>query len=303
LSAAQAPPASESAAIRVGVAGWDYPDWNGVVYPAAPGARFDRLAWLSRFVDLIEVNSTFYRPAAPATAAAWLRRTAERPGFVFTAKAHRSWSHDAAEDLPAAVATTLSGLRPIHEAGRLGALLLQFPHSFHRSPAALERLERLFEHAVGWPLCVEVRHASWRPDEVAAWLAERGVAWCLVDQPQAARSALEPLPRVTAAFGYARLHGRNVSNWFRADAGRDARYDYLYGADELDALAALIRGMAGHAPQIFAVQNNHFRGQALVNALQLRRLLTGNPPSAPEELVAAYPELEGRVNVQRRRLF
>ena len=61
--------------------------------------------------------------------------------------------------------------------------------------------------------------------------------------------------------------------------------------------------MARQAEQLFVIQNNHFRGQALVNALQLRHLIEGHRPEAPEELVASYPSLAPDVRVRRRRLF
>ena len=100
-----------------------------------------------------------------------------------------------------------------------------------------------------------------------------------------------------------RLHGRNRADWFRKDAGRDARYDYLYSSAELDELAEAASRMAEEARELFIVQNNHFRGKALVNALQMKRILEHRPPSAPEELVLAYPELEPQVRVKRTRLF
>jgi uncharacterized protein YecE (DUF72 family) len=105
-------------------------------------------------------------------------------------------------------------------------------------------------------------------------------------------------------LGYVRLHGRNAQNWFRADAGRDARYDYLYTPEELERFVEPLRAMARSAPAgLHVVQNNHFRGQALVNALQLKHLLAGTPPPAPAELVRAYPELGPRVRVAERPLF
>ena len=102
--------------VRVGVAGWDYPDWSGVVYPTASARRIDHLSYISRFVDVVEINSTFYRPAEPRVAASWVRRTAERRGFRFTAKVHRSWTHDPRADPAAAITPTLDGLRPLLEA-------------------------------------------------------------------------------------------------------------------------------------------------------------------------------------------
>jgi uncharacterized protein YecE (DUF72 family) len=289
--------------VRVGVAGWDYPDWNGVVYPAMSGRAVDRLAWISRFVDVVEINSTFYRPARPRTAASWERRTRDRAGFTFTAKAHRGLTHDPSGAERESLSATLEGLRPLREAGRLGALLIQFPQSFHHGPRAEERIARLADALDDWPAVVEVRHASWESDQAAEVFARRGIGWCLVDQPRVGHATARPVPRVTGPVAYMRMHGRNAANWFRSGAGRDARYDYLYSPVELTPLVEAAKTMAGMAEELYVIQNNHFRGQALVNALQLKHLIEDQRPAAPEDLVAAYPELESQVTVERTRLF
>jgi uncharacterized protein YecE (DUF72 family) len=108
---------------------------------------------------------------------------------------------------------------------------------------------------------------------------------------------------VTSRIGYLRLHGRNAANWFREDASRDARYDYLYRETELRPLADAARRIAHAADETFVIQNNHFRGKALVNALQLRRMLGGDRPPAPAALVAAYPDLAPSVCSEPGRLF
>ena len=289
--------------IRVGVAGWDYPDWNGRVYPRRCGRGFDRLAYIAHYVDLVEVNSTFYRPVAPHVSESWVQRTRERPRFTFTAKAHRSWTHDAEPEFDSVVPATLKVLRPLLEAGRLGALLLQFPQSFHFGQAARSRIERLLDRVADWPVVIEVRHVSWKPEAVAAWFRRHGLGWCLVDQPRVGSSTLEPIARVTSDVAYMRLHGRNRRDWFRPDAGRDARYDYLYTRRQLEELARNAHEMAAQAEELFVVQNNHFRGQALVNTLQLRHLVEGQPPEAPEELVDAFPVLAAEVRLRPTRLF
>ena len=289
--------------VRIGVAGWDYPDWVGPVYPR--GARgADRLVYMSRYVDLLEINSTFYRPVAPRTAESWVRRTAARAAeFRFSAKAHRSWSHESAAPGPEELATTLEGLRPLHEAGRLCALLVQFPQSFHYDEEGRSRLLALGDRLSGWPAVVEVRHADWQREEAVRWFEQLPLGWCVVDQPRVGRSTARPLPRVARDPAYLRLHGRNRADWFREEAGRDARYDYLYSISELEELAATARSMAESAAELVVVQNNHFRGQALVNALQLKHLLGGVRPQAPEPLVRAYPDLAQHVQVERTTLF
>ncbi len=288
--------------IRVGVAGWDYPDWSGTVYPSKPERGFDRLAYLARFVDLVEVNSTFYRPANPRQASSWIRRTEHRSGFRFTAKAHRSWTHEDA-DPTSAVPLTLAGLAPLREAGALGAVLIQFPQSFHRTSASRARLDRLLGLLDGWPVAVEVRHASWDDAGFRDDLRSRGAGLCVVDQPRVGSATLPPAAAVTARVAYLRLHGRNVTDWFRQGAGRDARYDYLYGEDELRPFAEMALAMAREAGEVFVVQNNHFRGKGLANALMMKRLLGEEQPEAPEEIRAAYPALRGRVRVRRESLF
>jgi uncharacterized protein YecE (DUF72 family) len=287
----------------VGVAGWDYPDWNGIVYPRGASRGFDRLAWAARFLDVVEINATFYRPVSPKTAASWIRRVAKHRGFRFTAKAHRSWTHEPWDDAAGIVAATLDGLAPLREAGVLGAVLVQFPQSFHFTSSNTTRLMRLLDAAAGWPLVVEVRHISWDDDRAAAWMRERGAGWCVVDQPRVGTFTAPPRARVTAEIAYMRLHGRNEASWFDAGAGRDARYDYLYTLENLRPLADAARGMGAQAKALYVIANNHFRGQAFANALQLRHLIQGVEPDAPEELVAAYPELRDVVSVRPSRLF
>ena len=287
----------------IGVAGWDYPDWSGIVYPRGASRGFDRLAWVANFLDLVEINATFYRPAVPRVAETWIRRVASNSAFRFTAKAHRSFTHESWDDPGPIVAATLTGLLPLRDAGLLGALLVQFPQSFHWNPGSQKRLARLLDVLDGWPVVVEVRHISWDDDRAAASMHQRGVGWCVVDQPRAGLATAPPRSRVTAPIAYLRLHGRNEASWFDPNAGRDARYDYLYPIDELRPLAETARVMGSPAEALYVIANNHFRGQAFVNALELKHLIDEVQPKAPDELVAAYPQLSEIVGVKRERLF
>ncbi len=286
------PPPRDSS-LRVGPAGWNYKDWEGVVYPAGAGRAFDPLAFLADYFDTIEINSSFYAPPRPSDAASWARRVANNPRFRFTAKAWQRLTHernDAREEsLKADADSVRRSMTPLADAGLLGALLIQFPWSFRHTPENLEHLDRVFRILAGFRLVLEVRHGSWDRPELYAFLKEHAVAFCNVDQPVIGNS-LRPSSHVTSPVGYFRLHGRNYQNWFREDAGRDARYDYLYPKSEIREVARLIRAVTQTAEETYAITNNHFRGQALVNALDILEELDGAPPAAPPLLSVAYPQ-------------
>jgi uncharacterized protein YecE (DUF72 family) len=286
------PPPRDSS-LRVGPAGWNYKDWEGVVYPAGAGRAFDPLAFLADYFDTIEINSSFYAPPRPSDAASWARRVANNPRFRFTAKAWQRLTHERSEateeSLKADADSVRRSMTPLADAGLLGALLIQFPWSFRYTPGNLEHLDRVFGILAGFRLVLEVRHGSWDRPELYAFLKEHAVAFCNVDQPVIGNS-LRPSSHVTSPVGYFRLHGRNYQNWFREDAGRDARYDYLYPKSEIREVARLIKAVTQTAEETYAITNNHFRGQALVNALDILEELDGVPPAAPPLLSAAYPQ-------------
>src|SRR5215471_6569125 len=229
------------AVIRVGPAGWDYPDWKGIVYPSRRPRGFDALEYLAHYFRTIEINSTFYRPTPATTARSWARRVAHNPDFRFTAKLWKRFTHE--RD----AAWTADEVKAAREAAdvladeqRLGAILLQFPWSFRNDDAAREWLGDVFRAFRGLPLVLEVRHASWNTPDVLAWLTEQAVGLVNIDQPLFSHS-IKPGAHVTAPVGYVRLHGRNYREWFRDQAGRDERYDYLYTAAELAPWVARIR--------------------------------------------------------------
>jgi uncharacterized protein YecE (DUF72 family) len=276
--------------IRFGPAGWEYPDWAGVVYPRPAPRGFDRLRHLARFFSTVEVNATFYRPFPADVAARWCERVADVPAFRFGAKVWRRLTHErdtayGAEEVKEARAA----LDRLHAGGRLGAALLQFPWSFKREAAAEEWLRGVLRALEGLPVVVEVRHASWDRPEVLAELAEAGAGIVNVDQPLF-HASIRPGARVTSPVAYVRVHGRNYRDWFRKNAGRDARYDYLYSRGELQPWAERVKELAGspRAPDVYVVTNNHFRGQAAANAKMLESMVEGRTVEAPAELLAAY---------------
>ena len=274
---------------RIGLAGWSYPDWKGRVYPAKPPRGFDPLAYLAGYFDTIEINSTFYRIPTVKTIRDWASRVAGNPGFKFTAKLPQAFTHirqPNAQD----EAALKAALAPLHEAGRLGALLLQFPYAFHHTPANRAYLHQLVQRFRDYPLVLEVRHRSWDVPSVYEFLRESGVGFCNIDQPQVSYS-LGLTQQVTSAIGYLRLHGRNTATWFQDNANRDARYDYLYSAPELEEITEALLHIAAQARDVYLIANNHFRGQAALNALDVRHRLTRAPVNVPPQMLTTYPEV------------
>lgn len=279
--------------LRVGTAGWSYPDWEGIVYPKGATASGEALAALARLFDTLEINATFYRPPSPKAARAWVRRVVDRPGFRFTAKMWRGFTHAREERHEVEERRYREGIAPLAEAGLLGAILLQFPFSFHSTTPNRDYLESLLDRFQDLPLVVEVRHDSWLQGSTVERLGRRGVGLCNVDQPLIGRAS-PPTSLMAGEPGYVRLHGRNREDWFREDAGRDARYDYLYSHEEIREWADRIRGLqrkAGDGADIFIIANNHYRGQAPANALELKHLLTGRAVDVPASLKRAFPRL------------
>ena len=279
--------------IRVGVAGWDYDDWWGPVYPDPPPRGFDPLAHLAGFFQAIEVNATFYRPLPAKVARGWARRVAHLPDFRFTAKLWRRFTHERGAAFGAADVRLARALpEALADEGRLGALLVQFPWSFKRDEASREWLRDVAAALRGLPLVLEVRHASWNVPEFYRSLAEEGIGFVNLDQPLF-RNSLGPSAVATAAVGYLRIHGRNYEDWFRADAGRDERYDYLYTAAELRPWAERARAVAA-APgvtDVFVITNNHFAGQEVLNAAMLRSMIEGRKVPVPPELRRHHADL------------
>ncbi len=290
------PPASPTpgreGAVRVGPAGWSYKDWEGIVYP--PGLRrgLHPLTLLAPLFDTLEINSSFYRPVNPAHAAGWVKNMEKNPRFSFTVKLWDRFTHQqAAWPAAAEIQVFRNGIEPLRGAGKLGALLIQFPWSFKRTPENRQWLARVLDTFAEYPLALELRHASWDRRELYEGLSRRKVAFCNIDQPLM-RDCIGPAAHVTAPLGYIRLHGRNTADWFRKDAGRDNRYNYLYSPDELKPWIEKINQMKKRVNDLFITTNNHFRGQAIVNALEIQAALGRVPAALPKHLIEHYPRLK-----------
>jgi uncharacterized protein YecE (DUF72 family) len=250
--------------ILLGTSGWDYPEWVGRVYP--PRGVQDRLRYYTGLFSIVEVNSTFYRLPPPSVAASWVRRTPGR--FRFAAKFPQTITHElrlvgADEEL----ARFLAVLKPIREAGKFAAALLQLPPSLPFEPGTVRSFYASLPRDL--PVAVEFREKSWLVPESYELLREFGLAYVIVDAPH--------LPielRATAPWAYIRWHGHGAPLW----------YDYTYSAAELEAWVPRMRALAEEVATIYGFFNNHFRGDAATNARTLAEELGLPPPRGTTRL-------------------
>ena len=149
-----------SAKVLIGTAGWSYPHWNGVVYPVSRGAGFHPLELIARHTDTVEINSSFYQHLKPEVVKLWAKKVSRNPNFLFTAKLGQQFTHHRnLHDRD--VAAFKEGLFPLLRAGKLGALLMQFPWSYRFTEENRDffiRVRRAFHE---FPLVAEMRQRSW----------------------------------------------------------------------------------------------------------------------------------------------
>lgn len=304
--------------IRIGTSGWSYPGgrgtWNGIFYPAASGRRprgtpkFDELGFYAEHFDTVEINSTFYGVPAPATTRGWAERTPDR--FEFSLKLYQKFTHPGMfhkstgadpwdlgrkED----VDEFRKAIDPLAGAGKLGALLAQFPASFKNEPDSRGYLEWLLAQFRDYQLAVELRHRGWSdaPGETLEILGGFGAAWAQIDEPKFRFSIRQNLLPNVRTFYYLRLHGRNAAQWWSHEKSED-RYNYLYSADELKPFAEAAETASRSVRKAYLYTNNHFSAKSVANAAILKHELKQDLPGAyPEAFVERYPDLKGIVRV------
>jgi uncharacterized protein YecE (DUF72 family) len=315
--------------LRIGTSGWNYPSgagtWNGLFYPASRSKRagtasFDELTFYAEHFDTVEVNSTFYGQPRAEVTRGWVGRTP--PGFEFSLKLYQKFTHPgmfraaALKSAPGSEGSMLdllsqvtqsdiddfrAGIDPLVEAGRLGAVLAQFPASFKDAPATREYLAQLLRAFGDYPVAVELRHRSWSDavGETLSMLNAFGAAWVQIDEPKFRFSIRQNfLPNVTS-FYYMRLHGRNAAQWWRHDKSED-RYNYLYSAGELQEFSDVAGAAKELVKKSYLYTNNHFAAKSVVNAVMLKAQL-GEPIDGeyPPALVERYPEIADLVSTSR----
>jgi uncharacterized protein YecE (DUF72 family) len=276
-------------------------DW----YPRRTMSAEERLRYYAAHFPLTEIDSTYYAPPAQRQVALWAERTPE--GFRFDVKAYslltghptrpKSLWRDLRERLAPEVAEKRNiypkhldpeameeawrrfeaALRPMHEAGRLGAVLFQYPPWFGPRRDNRAEVDALRERLPDYRISVEFRSPRWTAQQrdrerTLGMLEENGFVFVSVDAPE-----VSGLPRVMAVTNpelfMVRFHGRSDSTWKDTSRSAAERFKYLYSKEELDELARPIAEHAREARETHLLMNNCYRDYAVRNAAQLRDLL------------------------------
>ena len=308
---------TSAADIRIGTSGWSYPagkgTWNGVFYPVRGRGRprvegrFDELRFYAEHFDTVEINSTFYGVPSPETSRGWARRTPAAFEFslkLFQKFTHPEMFHKASGEDPwnlgeKDVDEFRRAIDPLADAGKLGALLAQFPASFKNEPDARGYLEWLLDKFRGYRVAVELRHRSWsdNPVETLALLEASNAAWTQIDEPKFRLSIRQDLKPNVRSFYYLRLHGRNAAQWWKHEKSED-RYNYLYSPQELEPFADAAKEASTRVRKAYLYTNNHFSAKSVANAAILKHQLGQPLPGEyPEEFIERYPDLKGLVRI------
>jgi uncharacterized protein YecE (DUF72 family) len=294
--------------VRLGTAGWTDPTLikSGRFYPKGTSSAEARLRFYASQFPLVEVDATYYYLPREGQAGLWVERTP--PDFTFNVKAfslltgHPTQRKAVPEDLlelvdeehrekPRLYASHLpqeavdevwrrfhEALLPLDSAGKLGAVLLQYPEWFTPRHASREELRRIRERLPGYQVCVELRNRTWMADRdrdrTLGLLAELDLPLVCVDMPQGFRSSMPPLAVVTSPdLAVVRFHGRDREAWTHQGPTAGPRFRYLYREEELCEWVPRVDHLAASARQVHVVMNNCWSDHAVVNARQLADLL------------------------------
>jgi len=282
-------------------------------YPPEARNAEQRLAHYAAHFPLVEVDSSYYALPSERNSELWVARTP--PDFTFNFKAFALLTgHGAAHSrLPAILRDSLPAdfaagkkqiymkdlpeeaqrwiwdaferaLDPLRRAGKLGAILFQFPPWFHISRSSKQSLERCRQQLPHDRLAVEFRNASWLSDHNAAetlsLLADHDLTYVCVDEPQGFRSSVPPVTAVTSPdLAMLRLHGRNAETWDKPNVSVVERFKYLYSDAELQELAPRVAELAGEAKQTHVLFNNCYSDFGVRNAARLADLVGAVQPA------------------------
>jgi len=262
--------------IVIGTSGWSYKDWLNVFY-ASSEKMFQQYASVFKTV---EIDSTFYKQPTLSFIRAIARSSPK--GFAFSLKVPKTVTHVKLMDLEKGAMRDLKlfldVLTPLKDEGKLGPLLFQLPprpaEAFRGFNEFLKNLPEDYDFAV------EFRDPTWMKDEAFRILSENNVGYCIVDEP-----LLPALLKVTGEFSYVRFHGRGNRPW----------YYYDYRVEELEEWKGKLEELSSKAKRVYVYFNNHFRGYAVKNALQMIKILgtAEKPQEGALNKILSYFKEEG----------
>ena len=274
-------------------------------YPPDVDTPAERLRYYSERFPLVEVDSSYYALPSERNAALWIERTPTH--FVFDVKAFALLTHHpvGARGLPKQVREKLpaekkrfyrkdlppealervqemfvSALRPLESAGRLGAILFQFPHWFVPSRENRDYLRELAD-SFPYRIAVEFRGGGWMKDDASAertlgLLSELGLTYVVVDEPQGFKTSVPPIVAATSpGLAMIRFHGHNEANWEKPGISAAERFRYLYSEDELERWVGPAKELAGMSEQLHVLMNNCYEDYGVRNAAQIADLIAG----------------------------
>jgi uncharacterized protein YecE (DUF72 family) len=294
--------------LRLGTASWTDRTMTaaGVFYPEDASTPEDRLRYYASRFPTVEVDASYYALPARQTAELWAARTP--PGFVFDIKAYAlmtghptevkrlpkalrealppelaSKTRLYAKDLPAEIhdevwAIFRDAMQPLMDAGKMGAVLLQYPKWFGPSRANREAILEARSRLGEVPFAVELRNANWfsggTAERTLQFLADHQLPFVMVDEPQGMPSSIPPMTAVTSpALAIIRMHGRRADFWEGGAPTVADKYRYLYDEEELSAWAKRVIDAARQARETRVVFNNCYGNYGTTNALEMAALL------------------------------
>jgi uncharacterized protein YecE (DUF72 family) len=294
--------------LRLGTASWTDRTLleSGAFYPRRVSSPEQRLRYYARHFPVVEVDASFYALPASGMAKAWVERTPR--DFSFGVKAFAAMTQHPfvparlpremaaalssqtvraqrlyPRDLPAAALERIwelfrAGIEPLHAAGVLGYVLLQFPKWFPRTRENVAYLEECRQRLPDVPLAVEFREPSWLAERSAAatldLLRRNAMIYVSVDEPQGTRASVPPIAAVTSEeLAVVRFHGRNAQTWTKPGVGVHERFRYLYGEAELRGWRDRLNDLAGKTREVHVLMNNCYGHAAVQNAKDLATLL------------------------------
>lgn len=286
--------------IYIGTCGFTEPALNGTFYPSGLDPK-ERISWYAKHFNAVEIDSSFYAMPSERNSLLFAERTP--PDFVFHFKAFglmtghpvdvkrlgralsaflpRDFKAERITDPPRemlemAFSMFRSALRPLQRAGKIGAVLFQFPPWFKKSEANEGRIALCRELMPDYRIAVEFRHRSWTSDEALAstlqLLERHDMSYVSVDEPQIS-SSVQPIAEVTSSMAYVRFHGRNEKSWAKRGASIAERFNYFYSAEELFEWIPKVRRLEDRSDEVHLMFNNCFNGYAVRNAREMAELI------------------------------